>query len=281
MEDKNCVHAIRDNIQILGQLLLLVALIIIASGCSKRYGDMPTFMPINLGNPENYGVGTFKTSYIADQIDFYYRGTSTGPIGVTTIVNLNELYGTSAFGRVFSEQMISELVMRGYDVVELRQSDALQFVSDTGEFVLSRDPGTVRKSYDLAAVLAGTYVASADRVYVNVRLIDPSTSVILSSGSVELAKTYEVAKLLRGGSMPSSLERIPVKHMAQQTYPLTLFQAKYVTPYDQEELGYGSQNRGAQSPKVLDSWDISKRNNKESNEKSGSRTQVEPPAALK
>jgi len=251
----------RMIIQYLGQSIsfaILVWAILTMAGCSKRYQDVPAFMPLNLGNPHNYGTGTFKTAYIADQIDYYYRGTSSGPIGITTIVDLNDLYATSAFGRMFAEQLISELVMRGYDIVELRQGDALRFLSDAGEFTLSRDTGAVKRSYDLSAVLAGTYVSSPEKVYVNVRLIDPATSMILSSGSVEIGKTYEIAKMLRSGSFPMNLERVAVKHLASQEYPLTVFQTKYVTGgYDSEDSGYSGRPTQVK-PKLIDKWDLSK-----------------------
>lgn len=222
------------SIQKLGQLILIIAFVGLL-GCSKRYHDMPAYVPFNMGDVENFGVGRFKTSYLADQIDYYYRGTTTGPIGITTVVDLNDLYSTSSFGRMFAEQLMSELVMRGYDVIEMRHSDALYFLANTGEFSLSRDVTSVNRVQDLAAVLAGTYVASPNRVYVNVRLIDPATSMILSGGSVELTKTREIAKLLRGSSFPGTLERIPVKHLATNTYPLMLVPAHQVNQWDAEE----------------------------------------------
>ena len=160
---------------------------------------------------DNYGPGRFKTALLAAQIDRYYRGSAPGPIGVTTFVNIDDLYASSTFGRMVGEQLMSELAMKGFDVVELRQADALQFLNTSGEFALSRDVRTVRPHRNLAAVVVGTYVVSPERVYVNARLIEPSTSLILSAGSVEMSKTRELAKMLRGGSMPGSLERIPVK----------------------------------------------------------------------
>ncbi len=235
---------------------VLVFCLLAMSGCNYRYQNPPSYMPISLGNAKNYGPGTFKTSFIVDQIDYYYRGASSGPIGVTTIANLNDLHKTSTFGRVFAEQLISELVMRGYEVVELRHTDALQFIGNSGEFALSRDLGSVKNNRQLAAVLAGTYVDSPQTVYVNVRLIDPSSSMILSTGSVEIGKSFEMAKLLRGGSASMNLERIPVKHLAQQQLPLSVFQAKYIASED-EELGAPLKST-AVAPKIVDSWDLSK-----------------------
>lgn len=206
------------NIHFLCQALLLAGVITFAA-CSGRYSDMPAFWPIPTKDYVNYGPGRFKTGYISEQIDHFYRGSNPGPIGVTTFVNVDDLYNTSTFGRMYSEQLMSELVMKGFDVVEMRHSDALQFLNDAGEFALSRDVRNVKPVRDLSGVVVGTYVVSPERVYVNARLIDPSTSMVLSAGSVEMPKTVELAKLLRGGSLPQSLERIPVKHLGYAAYP--------------------------------------------------------------
>ncbi len=215
-------------------IILALLSLLILSGCSKRYDDMPVFLPINLGESENQSVGRFKTSFVVDQIDYFYRGTGNGPIGVTTLVNLDDLYNTSSFGRMYAEQMMSELAMRGFDVVELRHADALQFLADSGEFALSRDIGSVRRARDLSGVVVGTYVASPERVYVNVRMIDPSTSMIVSSASAEMSKTKEIARMLRGGSSMPVLERIPVKHLGRAVYPLAYFPNRVVVPLDDE-----------------------------------------------
>ncbi len=202
------------------QLLCHITLIVMAVGCSPQYDDMPAFLPFNIMQTENKSVGRFKTSYLADQIDQHYRGTVSGPIGVTTFVNLNDLYSSSTFGRVYAEQLMSELAMRGFDVIELRHADALQYLGDGGEFALSRDTQMVRPARELAGVVVGTYVVSPVRVYVNARLVDPATSVVLSAATVEMGRTKELAKLLRDSTMPSTLERIPVRHLGQGAVPM-------------------------------------------------------------
>jgi TolB-like protein len=218
------------------KLLGLVILALI-SACSPRYHDMPAYWPVPTKEYDNFGPGRFKTALLANQIDRHYRGSAPGPIGVTTFVNIDDLYASSTFGRMVGEQLMSELAMKGFDVVELRHTDALQFLDTAGEFALSRDTRTVRPHRNLAAVVVGTYVVSPDRVYVNARLVEPSTSLILSAGSVEMSKTRELAKLLRGGSVPSSLERIPVKHLgyAGESSPLDAMRRQWLM----EEGGQG------------------------------------------
>jgi len=216
---KNNAPYIR-SLQGVCQTFILVAAALFVAGCSGRYDDMPASWSIPSGEYDKASIGRFKTGYLVDQIDNYYKGVSPGPIGVTTLVNLDDLYETSSFGRIYSEHLMSELVMRGYDVVELRHADALRFLSAGGEFGLSRELGAVRASQQLGTVLVGTYEVSPERVYINARLINPSTSMILSAGSVEMSKTKEIAKLLRGGGIPVAMERIPVKHLTNGAIPL-------------------------------------------------------------
>ncbi|RMG41456.1 MAG: hypothetical protein D6719_08540 [Candidatus Dadabacteria bacterium] len=215
----------------------LIFILLLMAACSGRYHDMPAYIPFKIKEYKNYGPGRFKCEYIVRQIDEHYRGANPGPIGVTTFVNADDLYQSSTFGRLYAEQVMSELAMRGYDVVELRHSDALQFLATNGEFALSRDISVVRRERELGAVVVGTYVVSPKRVYVNARLIDPSTSIVLSAGSVEMSKTKELARLLRGGSLPTTLERIPVRHLGLQTYPMYGFPGYQGRLWDLEESG--------------------------------------------
>ncbi|MCB0322122.1 MAG: hypothetical protein KDD69_01080 [Bdellovibrionales bacterium] len=201
------------------------------SGCSKRYHDLPAYWAIPISDPENQSVGRFKTSYLADQIHAYFKGSISGPIAVTTFVDIDNLYQSSSFGRVLSEQLMSELAMRGYNVVEVRASDAMQIMFDKGEFGLSRDTRTLRGMQDISALVVGTYTVSPVRVYLNTRVLDPRSSLVISAGSVEMTKTDEITRLLRTGSFPTALERIPVRHLGYSQYPV---------PYYWPGYGYGA-----------------------------------------
>lgn len=206
-----------------GALLRLVATSLLAwgalSGCSKRYTELPAFSAFPITDSFNHSVGRFKTSYLADQIHAYFRGNSAGPIGVATFVDLDNLYHSSSFGRMVGEQLMSELAMRGYNVVELRRAQSIQILESQGEFGLSREVPLLKEFQDLSGIIVGTYVSSPVRVYINARLIDPATSLILSAGSVEMSKTTEIARLLRNNSIPTSLERIPIRNLGYASFP--------------------------------------------------------------
>lgn len=211
------------TIQKWGQLLLPLALLLV--GCAQKpYFDQSA---PSVNDPrvaaKDQSMNRFKVAYLADQIDSYYKGSSNGPLGVTTFVNLDDLYATSTFGRVMGEMMMGEMARKGFDVVELRHSDALQILDSGGEFALSRDIRSVHHAQELSGIVVGTYVDSPLRIYVNARLIDPSNSMVLAAASTEMDKTREMVKLLRGGVMPASLERIPVRHLGPSEYPLNLF----------------------------------------------------------
>lgn len=226
--------------QAMCQILLLGIIVLTIPGCSRRYDDYAVFSPFNTKEYPNYGVGRFKSSYLAEQIDEHYRGINPGPIAIATFVNIDDLYSTSTFGRIYAEQIMSELSMRGFDVVELRHADAVQFLAPDGEFALSRDVAVLRRARDLGGIVVGTYAVSPQRVYVNARLIDPSTSLVQAAASVEMPKTMEIAKLLRGGGVHPTMERIPVRHLNNNSYPLAWNPAMLGQKWEAEEAMMGS-----------------------------------------
>lgn len=196
-------------------------------------------MPFLPRDAENQSVGRFKTSYLADQIYAYYNGNLSAPIVVTTFVDVNNLYDTSAFGRILTEQLISELSMRGFNVIELRLADALQIMHDKGEFGLSRDMAILKKDHKISTIVTGTYAVSPDRIYLNARLIDPKTSLITSVGSVEMAKSDEISRLVRTSVTPQVLERIPVRHLGYGRSPALHYRLYEPSPNwspDEEEF---------------------------------------------
>ena len=227
-------------------LASLLFIVLAAAACSKRYQDLPVFSAFPIRDAENHSVGRFKTSYLADQIHAYFRGNVNGPIAVTTFVDIDNLYETSTFGRLLAEQMMSELTMRGYNVIELRQAEAMQIMYDRGEFGLSRDMATLKKHQDVSAIVVGTYTASPERIYLNTRLIDPQSSMVASVGSVEMHRTPEISRLLRTNSFPQTLERIPVRHLGYGRSPAPHYLPYYYGPaWAPDPQGYGDSEEAA------------------------------------
>jgi len=214
-EDKNAAPvALRCKRLLIAMFSIAsISLLLILAGCSKRYHDLMAFSAMPIYDAENQSVGRFKTSYLADQIYAYFKGNVNGPIAIATFVDIDNLYNSSTFGRILSEQLMSELAMRGYTVLEVRQSDALQILNNEGEFGLSRDINTLRGTQEISGLVVGTYAVSPERVYLNTRLIDPNSAIVVSVGSVEMSRTKEISSLLRTNSFPTTLERIPVRQL--------------------------------------------------------------------
>lgn len=104
-----------------------------------------------------------------------------GTILVTSLVNVDNLQSSSTFGRLLGDQVSSRLVQLGYVVKELRLGDILVVRKKTGELILSRDVRKISQSHSAQAVVAGTYAVGSRNVYVNVRLIAPTTERIVSA----------------------------------------------------------------------------------------------------
>ena len=114
---------------------------------------------------------------------------------------------------------------------------------------MSRESGAVRRERKLGGVVVGTYVVSPDRVYLNARLLDPGSSMILSAASAEMSKTPEITKLARAGGLPGTLERIPVKHLSLSTFPMNMNPGYVQQQWAQEESGTDMPSPRFQAPK--------------------------------
>ena len=60
-------------------------------------------------------------------------------VAVSTLVNLNNLYRTSALGRYLGEQLLGELHRARVEVIDVRKTPGLMISQENGEYSLSRD----------------------------------------------------------------------------------------------------------------------------------------------
>jgi TolB-like protein len=107
---------------------------------------------------------------------------------VASFVDVSDLNKSSPFGRIMAEQIGSRLSQKGYKVIEmkLRQSSIFVDSENRGEFLLSRNLQDISRNHNASAVVVGTYAQGYERIYVTARIINPQTSVILTSYDYEL-----------------------------------------------------------------------------------------------
>ncbi len=176
-------------------VLLFVALFAMTStGCmSLNQG----YSPSSLGKSDPFGV-----RYLAQTLKEQLRDPDVvkKPVVVTTFVDLNKLNRSSVFGRVLAEQLLNELHHAGFTVSEIRKGKSVFMRAELGELILSRDTREVMSRSQAAAVLAGTYVATAESVIISARLLDVKSPLVISSCSYKLPMTTELEKLLTGDS---------------------------------------------------------------------------------
>ena len=123
---------------------------------------------------------------------------------VTTFVNLNDLYETSALGRLMSEQLMGELQKSGAEIIDARMATSLQISEGFGEYALSRDMSQLSYVHEAQTVVVGTYSVAADEVIVNARLLQQENGSILSSASIVFPTDTLTASLLQNPGKPAS-----------------------------------------------------------------------------
>jgi len=142
--------------------------------------------------------GTFNANviFIADQLDRNRDAEiNAKPILVTSFSNLDNLSETTSFGRLIAEQLMHELKVRGWGVVDLRLTKSV-IVNQTGEFSLSRDLGRIRESFPAGNVLVGTYSRTTDGVLISARVIDVTSGHVQSSAQSRVPRDRFVNNLV-------------------------------------------------------------------------------------
>lgn len=142
-----------------------------------------------------------SSSYRAvDQLVAHQARSAFSPgqkILVATVVNLNNLNESSAFGRLVAEHASSRLVQLGANVTELKLRGNLFVSAKQGELLLSREAKEISSSYNADAVLVGTYADSLDRIYVTLKLIRAQDAQIVSAYNYAIEKHGPINGLLR------------------------------------------------------------------------------------
>lgn len=105
-------------------------------------------------------------------------------IAVTTFVDLNHLYRAATFGRYIGEQLITELSMLGYNVVELRVAPEIVADLRVGEMALTREMNRLLPNGKVDAIVAGTYTKTGDTALVTGRMILPKSGKVVGVGDM-------------------------------------------------------------------------------------------------
>lgn len=121
------------------------------------------------------------------------------PLIAASFVNIDALMESSTLGRLLSELFASSMAREGFLVREVKMRDSLFIEENVGELILSREIQRLTSVHSARAVLLGTYAIGRTHVYVSVRVVRASDSVVLGVTDLRLPLNANVMSLLGSG----------------------------------------------------------------------------------
>ena len=115
-----------------------------------------------------------------------------------TVVNIDALEQSSTLGRLISEQVSARFTLAGYRMIEMKFRNNVYMARDQGELMLTREIRDLASTHDAQAVVVGTYAQSSELVFVNLKVIQPETNVVLAVHDYALPLDPMTRSMLRG-----------------------------------------------------------------------------------
>ena len=175
--------------------IFLIAMILL-SGCATNSNYL---LETNI-NKNNDKLIQQNKNVIVDLIK-QHPDLIDSKIIVTTITNINNLNESAKIGRIISEQLANDLTQKGVHVVEIRmrRDDIIKITPKNGEFSLTRNAKELARIKKADYILVGTYSTYENKLYVNVKVINPHTSIVIASSDYLIKlpnKKYDLFKNL-------------------------------------------------------------------------------------
>ena len=118
------------------------------------------------------------------------------PFIAATLVNINQLDTSSPLGRLISEQVAARFAQKKYHVLELKLRNDIYMKRNEGELMLTREVREIARRHNAKAIIAGTFTDGYDRVFVNLKVIDFETNVVVGAVDYYLERDELVRSLL-------------------------------------------------------------------------------------
>lgn len=151
-----------------------------AGGCTtqdKTVRKEPTYQQAaaNPLIPANYAAAATLLAQLQNRL-------ATGsPLIIATVVNIDALNRSSTLGRLISEHVSARFSQAGYRMVEMKFRSRVYMARNQGELMLTREIHDIANSHDAQAVVVGTYAQSNELVFVNLKVIQPETNIVLAA----------------------------------------------------------------------------------------------------
>lgn len=135
---------------------------------------------------------------ISEQLLMRYQNStvSISPIIVTPVVNIEDLHQRSLFGRLVTEHISARFTQLKYNLVAFEFGKEVWAKGDQGELILSPELQEAVNSLNAQAVVVGTYADNGNDVFINLKVVDPKTTVVLGAHSYAIPKAPNVSDML-------------------------------------------------------------------------------------
>lgn len=145
----------------------------------------------------NYAAAAALMAQVSSTAAASNRDGAASALIVATLANVNALEQSSTLGRLVTEHIASWLTQSGRPVVELKVRNGIYMKRNEGEFLLTREIREVAAAHNAQGVVVGTYAEGANLLHVTLKLVDPSSSLVLAAHDYTLPLNRQVKSLLR------------------------------------------------------------------------------------
>lgn len=100
---------------------------------------------------------------------------------VSTLLNVDNLNKTSAFGRIVSDQIASAFHQSGYEIIGMEMPIDLFVMKEDGTLQMSDETKAMLKHYNASVLVGGVYAPGKRNTYVSLRMVNLNTRNVISS----------------------------------------------------------------------------------------------------
>ncbi|MBQ5946622.1 FlgO family outer membrane protein [Massilia sp. ST3] len=170
----------------------LLALPLLLGGCASTEEDTNyTSVSANAFVAANYRAADALAAQLKGKL------ADDKPLIMATVVNIDALEQTSMLGRLVSEQVSTRLAQGGMKMLEMKLRNSVYLKRNQGELMLTREIGEVASTHNAQAVVVGSYAETRDAIFINMKVIQPTTNLVLAGHDYVLAKEGTVRSMLQ------------------------------------------------------------------------------------
>jgi len=178
---------------------VLSSLVLTSAGCAQTIAKKEPSFEAAAQNPF---IPTNQAAAASLLAQTKGKLVSTQPLIVGTLVDINVLEKSSTLGRMVSEQISAVFSQAGYQMIEMKFRENIYMKRNEGELLLTREITEVAKQHGAQAVIVGTYGVAADALFINLKVVQPSTNLVLAAHDYALPLDSNVRAMLGRDTLP-------------------------------------------------------------------------------